>query len=266
MLLAHYITIRSVDIAIMTTLPMCGHSYCTECLRGYFQSRILEGRVKNVSCFYPVPDADRRLITDLSEEDQRAIIHPHCGCIIEESLIRNVVAEDSTLAAKFERFLVLKSDERCRECAQCGNLQRGATCFTFIVKLNLLLNLSLTFVCDDIRTTGDPASPAIVCTACGAQYCYYHAAAHPPSESCEDYDKRMKTELKSSVDLIQVTAKPCPNPICGMHVSKTGGCNHMKCQCGQAFCWLCGEAIDDAIFPAHFQWWNINRKLLRHLL
>jgi hypothetical protein len=30
----------------------------------------------------------------------------------------------------------------------------------------------------------------------------------------------------------------------------------MKCQCGVAFCWLCGKQIDDATFPAHFQWWN----------
>ena len=36
----------------------------------------------------------------------------------------------------------------------------------------------------------------------------------------------------------------------------TGGCNHMKCQCGSAFCWLCGRQIDDQTFPAHFQWWN----------
>eukprot|EP01035_Chromulina_nebulosa_P019890 gene19890-25845_t len=42
-----------------------------------------------------------------------------------------------------------------------------------------------------------------------------------------------------------------------MAIGKTEGCNHMKCSCcGQAFCWLCGKAIDDTVFPAHFQWWN----------
>ena len=30
----------------------------------------------------------------------------------------------------------------------------------------------------------------------------------------------------------------------------------MKCQCGVAFCWLCGKQIEDSLFPAHFQWWN----------
>lgn len=31
----------------------------------------------------------------------------------------------------------------------------------------------------------------------------------------------------------------------------------MKCTvCSQAFCWICGKQIDDAVFPAHFQWWN----------
>ncbi len=32
----------------------------------------------------------------------------------------------------------------------------------------------------------------------------------------------------------------------------------MKCpNCNQAFCWLCGVAIDDTPFPAHFQWWYV---------
>ena len=39
-------------------------------------------------------------------------------------------------------------------------------------------------------------------------------------------------------------------------INLTEGCNHMKCTCGQAFCWLCGKPIEDTIFPAHFQWWN----------
>jgi hypothetical protein len=30
----------------------------------------------------------------------------------------------------------------------------------------------------------------------------------------------------------------------------------MKCQCGVAFCWLCGKQIEDSLFPSHFQWWN----------
>lgn len=30
----------------------------------------------------------------------------------------------------------------------------------------------------------------------------------------------------------------------------------MRCQCGASFCWICGQEIDDDLFPAHFQWWN----------
>lgn len=31
----------------------------------------------------------------------------------------------------------------------------------------------------------------------------------------------------------------------------------MRCSyCNQAFCWLCGKAVDDEPFPVHFQWWN----------
>jgi hypothetical protein len=41
-------------------------------------------------------------------------------------------------------------------------------------------------------------------------------------------------------------------------ITKSGGCNHMKCVCGTNFCWLCGKQVEDTVFPRHFQWWNAN--------
>ena len=32
----------------------------------------------------------------------------------------------------------------------------------------------------------------------------------------------------------------------------------MKCRCGTAFCWVCGNAVSDETFPVHFQWWNVH--------
>jgi hypothetical protein len=35
--------------------------------------------------------------------------------------------------------------------------------------------------------------------------------------------------------------RKCPNPGCGVVLSKTGGCNHITCHCGQHFCFYCAE-------------------------
>ena len=38
--------------------------------------------------------------------------------------------------------------------------------------------------------------------------------------------------------------KPCPK--CRASVQKVSGCNHVRCRCGQYFCWLCGAATGAA--------------------
>lgn len=43
--------------------------------------------------------------------------------------------------------------------------------------------------------------------------------------------------------ILKVT-KPCPG--CGIRVSRIDGCCHMTCQCGQHFCWCCGEGFGTA--------------------
>jgi hypothetical protein len=35
--------------------------------------------------------------------------------------------------------------------------------------------------------------------------------------------------------------RPCPK--CSIPIEKNGGCAHMQCKCGQAFCWLCMDKI-----------------------
>ena len=98
---------------------------------------------------------------------------------------------------------------------------------------------------------------AMICELpeCGTAYCFQHALAHPPTVSCEDYELSIASSVQASREAILLISKPCPG--CGIYVSKTDGCNHMKCtNCQQCFCWVCGVAVEDAVFPSHFQWWN----------
>ena len=171
-------------------------------------------------------------IISLDDHDNRSGSTPDiattvhvCGCSIDTEDIRNILATDTTLLAKFEFFLFIKGNKHARECPFCHHLQIGS-----------------------------PIDPTMTCENCHLTYCYEHANAHP-NMSCEVYEKSKAGETAQNRSLIDLISKPCPG--CNVHVEKSGGCNHMKCSnCGKAFCWLCGQEIEDAIFPTHFQWWN----------
>lgn len=100
--------------------------------------------------------------------------------------------EVNALLKKFERFNFMKAHSNARECPNCSELQLGCV-----------------------------ESPKMTCQKCSNIYCYTHSAAHDFNlQSCEEYEKSIAHEAKSSIDLIQATAKPCPG--CGIQVMKSG--------------------------------------------
>uniref|UniRef100_A0A5B6ZW83 RBR-type E3 ubiquitin transferase n=1 Tax=Davidia involucrata TaxID=16924 RepID=A0A5B6ZW83_DAVIN len=143
-----------------------------------------------------------------------------CTAICEEGKIRNLVCvRDTVLAKKFDRFLLesyIEDNKRVKWCPSvphCGNA---------------------------IRVEDDEYCE-VECT-CGVQFCFSCSSeAHSPC-SClmwELWTKKCKDESES-VQWITVNTKPCPK--CHKPVEKNGGCNLVRCICGQCFCWLCAGA------------------------
>ena len=131
---------------------------------------------------------------------------PHygeCNGTMNDDEIRSLLEEE--VFQKYLRFKGMKVDVHYRECPVCEESVRG-----------------------------DPESPAITCSRCGTQYCYYHANAHP-TMTCEAYTrKNLRTEMKSRALISSLTIK-CPG--CGVDTEKNGGCNHIKCHnCQQVAC------------------------------
>ena len=160
--------------------------------------------------------------------DQQTIHNHTCNTEISSVDIQVLLKGEDALLEKYNRFKFSRENKNARECPQCRAFQIGQPDVT----------------------------PQIVCQDCGTRFCFFHSNAHDFDRfpTCEDYEKSIAAELQPSVDFLRSLSKPCP--ACGVMVMKSGGCNHMKCQCGAAFCWLCGKQIEDTIFPAHFQWWN----------
>ncbi|KDO22412.1 hypothetical protein SPRG_11364 [Saprolegnia parasitica CBS 223.65] len=148
-----------------------------------------------------------------------------CEALIPPSDIQALVSTD--VFEKYEKFNFIKAHAGARECPHCHVLQVG----------------------------NGPDDPHMDCTQCGEAFCYTHSNAHPHS-TCLEYEAKMRAEDKVNQAKISQISKPCPG--CKSPVEKNGGCNQMKCvTCGVHFCWLCGEKVDDGVFPEHFQWWNL---------
>jgi hypothetical protein len=123
---------------------------------------------------------------------------------------------------KYERFVKIKSDENYRDCPTCGEL-----------------------------ILGNRRRPAMTCSKCTTQFCFFHANAHP-GESCRQFARRVRVEERASTITIGQITKKCPS--CKLPTEKNGGCNHMTCyRCGIDWCWLCGRRMGEN----HFEPWNI---------
>jgi hypothetical protein len=134
-------------------------------------------------------------IENYSDVDGKTL--PACNALIPEASIKEILINKPTICTKYTRFLYLKSNTYARECPSCSHLQ-----------------------------TGDPNHPQMSCESCGMSYCLTHALAHPKEITCAAYEQSISAETQLNVDAITLISKPCPG--CGIYVSKSDGCNHMK--------------------------------------
>jgi hypothetical protein len=91
------------------------------------------------------------------------------------------------------------------------------------------------------------------CPALGCSYCLFdhdlkrivsaEAFERYHERKGADYLKHLKASLKQDPNLtrwLKGNARPCPD--CHVIVSRSEGCNVMKCVCGTVFCYACGHA------------------------
>lgn len=207
------------------SLAGCGHKFCKECLVGYLSSKVQDGEIAP-SCFWSSASTTLAMQTrEMTNAKQMCMVK-----LTDEDMSALLLPDSVDVWNKWDRFKYFKSNALARECPYCNHRQLG-------------LNNS-------------KEKPEMKCEnpECNKEYCFLHAGAHA-GLTCQDYELREAAESSQSQTLIDQSSKPCP--VCKMPITKDGGCNHIKCSfCGATFCWLCGKEVEDAVFPAHFQWWN----------
>ncbi|XP_071694483.1 probable E3 ubiquitin-protein ligase ARI2 [Rutidosis leptorrhynchoides] len=143
-----------------------------------------------------------------------------CNVVCDEDKIRIYVNEkDPELGKKFDQFLLEsyiednKMVKWCPSVPHCGNAIR----------------------------VDDDGCCEVEC-ACGFQFCFSCSSeAHSPC-SCHMWALWVKKfeDDSETINWMIANTKNCPT--CLKPVEKNGGCNHVVCACGKAFCWLCGGA------------------------
>jgi len=147
----------------------------------------------------------------------------HCGNFANAEDIQSLCTQK--IIQKFIRFSKMNADQNVRECPFCENFQHG-----------------------------DSFSPNVTCERCNKDFCFFHANAHPSTQSCSDYLRSTKKDEKACAEEMRKFSKKCPT--CKMPTQKFGGCNHMTCKCGAQWCWLCGKVLGNSV-TEHYIWWNI---------
>lgn len=150
-------------------LGACGHRYCRGCVTSYLECKISEGQI-HPTCFYSEENGRA------GREDRRYRTIPRpCATPVLESDMYTLVCPETWL--KYERFKFQKAHRNARMCPFC-----------------------------DSAELGDAEQPAMTCSKCGKQFCYFHASAHP-NKSCTEYEQLTHEETLRNQAMISTIAK-----------------------------------------------------------
>ncbi|CAK7347658.1 unnamed protein product [Dovyalis caffra] len=211
-----------VTITDHSDLAQSQSSSSVEC--GVCFDNVLASEVSAMDCGHVFCNScwTSHFIVKINEGQSRRIqcMTPQCNAVCDNVKVRHFVsARDPYLAEKFDRFLLESYVEDNRRVKWCPSVPH----------------------CGNAIQVDDDVLCEVEC-ACGVQFCFSCSSeAHSPC-SCrmwECWSKKCQDESET-VNWITVHTKPCPK--CHKAVEKNGGCNLVRCICGQAFCWLCGCA------------------------
>ncbi|KAI7775480.1 hypothetical protein LA080_006768 [Diaporthe eres] len=93
--------------------------------------------------------------------------------------------------------------------------------------------------------------PMMICNHCKFATCAKHKRPWHQGQTCEEFDlddaqiERLEEEEATAKLLSREAMSICPK--CGQGVTKSDGCDHMRCQCGQEWCYVCSCSYENII-------------------
>ena len=193
--------------------------------------QVVEAQV-NVTCFWVDPASGRH------DTAQAA-----CGKPLSNDEVRRLLRSEDV--ERYDRFLASASNPNVRQCpnASCGHTMTGdpkqpaMTCDRYgrepsggggggvggwghrgLPKEDARSHGVVGLAASRHHPFVDDVS---FCCRCGFAFCLVHSIAHPPTVTCEAYERQQLLDDKVSRDMVNTLAKRCPNPACGIPIVKT---------------------------------------------
>ncbi|CAF3443471.1 hypothetical protein SNK03_008502 [Fusarium graminearum] len=234
----------------------CGHIFCIQCLKDFYNDAINEGNLSTVRCLSP--NCAKERATAKQAKKSKVAVSP--SELLQIGLSEEMVKRYVTLKYKTE----LESDKNTIYCPRqwCNGAARSKR-----HKKPEGLDFAETSDAEsgkeeEEKAEGDSntrtkkkksnkdrfnkADLLAICEDCGFAFCgQCYQSWHGEFVRCAPRrDKEeVSEEEKASLEYLQLHTSPCPT--CNAPAQKTHGCNHMICsRCDTHFCYLCSSWLD----------------------
>ncbi|CAM1508388.1 Fc.00g052360.m01.CDS01 [Cosmosporella sp. VM-42] len=234
----------------------CGHIFCLQCLRDFYNDAINEGNISTVRCLTPNCAKDREAALSKARAKDQPTKKPNVSInpseLLQIGLSEDMVKRYVTLKYKTE----LESDKNTIYCprqwctgAARSKKHRKPEGLDFVEASDTESDHDEKAEVkpkDSKKKKFDRGDLLAVCEDCGFAFCSQcEQSWHGEFVRC--YPKRDKGQLseeeKASIEYLQLHTSPCPT--CNAPAQKTHGCNHMICsRCDTHFCYLCSAWLD----------------------
>ena len=214
----------------------CSHSFCSSCLREYFELLINENKISKIKC-----------------------MSDHCESKISEEYLRQIISSQSyEKFVKFSKRLeIINNPERITcpfpDCEEYAMIKIDS-----LNNSNLIENLPVTDR-QDILSIINPQQTDIIKSSNDDlkkedEFFVLCRARHKFCAECRSFDRheqgscpQINAEFLNYIYDSSKEHKRCP--VCGIRIEKMIGCNHIVCTtCDKQWCWLCKEEFK----PDHY--------------
>ncbi|KAF2367942.1 IBR domain [Trinorchestia longiramus] len=207
----------------------CGHVYCKDCMKSYFEVQIKEGNVKALLC--PTEKCSSEANPKQVEELVSRELYERWDTLLLSSTLSEL--GDTQPCPRQHCQYPVTLNEGQGHCPNCFFVFCALCRFGTHGREPCRLNNKDTKQVLEKYTKGDAAT-----------------RAHMESRFGKKYLMKLHQEMLS-MDYMSSNAKKCPK--CRANVEKMDGCNKMVCQwCRVNFCWLCMKILDAARPYEHF--------------